>query len=511
LSACLLALFAASVAHPAAPPPPRVDTLGDPLPRGALARLGTTRFRQRECNALAISPDGTLAAASDDGKVRLWALPSGRAWGVLDDADVTSLAFSPDGRSLASSDGRLVRLWNVAEKKRVWAVDSAGVLTIAFAPDGKTVVAVRFRQGFAFHDAKDGKLAAELSDPECCIGTALAPDGKTMAAGRSNGDVVLWDLVKQREIGLLEGHKAHPYGLAFSRDGKVLASTSLDGSLRIWDVATRTVRRRVLTDRVGSHALLFTDDGKKLLAFSHARKVVRLDVKSGKAAIVWQDERHPISRIVFSADGRSAIFTSAAGPQHPRLLDLGQGREVSAWPGQYGHVTGIEYSPDGGLVATCSGTDDDRSIRLWDAASGRPVRELRERKGSVFAVAFSPDGRTLASGATDGTVGLWDVATGRRLRTLEGHIGEVLTVFYSPDGGTLASGSVYFDRRARWRAETRLWDVAEGKLRHVLSDPHREVYPRRFGHGGRTMFTTGSGGASGTRRLGCCSAASPVN
>src|SRR5437867_1343732 len=65
------------------PTVPRTDRYGDPLPEGAIARLGTVRFRQYIIQAVAWSPDGrTLASTSfslaNDQPIRLWDVATGK-------------------------------------------------------------------------------------------------------------------------------------------------------------------------------------------------------------------------------------------------------------------------------------------------------------------------------------------------------------------------------------------------------------------------------------------------
>src|SRR5262249_24055384 len=83
------------------------------------------------------------------------------------------------------------------------------------------------------------------------------------------------------------------------------------------------------------------------------------------------------------------------------------------------------------------------------------VRRFEGRGGGILRVAFSPDGRRAASSSVAHTVRVWDVATGKVVHVLEGHSDRVECVSFSPNGKRLLSGS--------WDGTGRLWDVASGK------------------------------------------------
>jgi hypothetical protein len=127
---------------------PPVDQYGDPLPKGALARLGTVRFHHPGyIGSMVFSPDGKTLATVGDGLVCLWSCACGKELPRLPAAHVGTVAFSADGRILATaSDREKVRLWDIAKAKEIDALQVRRQTSmvyrsaLAFSEGGKLLV-----------------------------------------------------------------------------------------------------------------------------------------------------------------------------------------------------------------------------------------------------------------------------------------------------------------------------------------------------------------------------------
>jgi WD40 repeat protein len=203
--------------------------------------------------ALAVAPDGkSLASAGDDGAVQLWDPATGQAVRKLEGgADwLLALAFSPDGKQVAAGgyDGNL-RLWEVVSGKKVFDVVAGpppapkttvppNVLwSLAFSPDGKQIAA-------GGSDARidlfgtDGKLVRSLPGHTATV-TALAfhPSGTVLVSGSRDRTIRLWNPAAGQMLKSLEGHTAWVQGVTFLDQGTRLASGGADQTVRLWTLA----------------------------------------------------------------------------------------------------------------------------------------------------------------------------------------------------------------------------------------------------------------------------------
>src|SRR5262245_26931370 len=120
LPAVVVALCSVCSAALALPRPPVTDRHGDPLPPGAVARLGTARLRA-VCESIHFSADGKTLIGVDGRLIRIWDAADGSLRDVrrLPGDDAKFMARSADGSTLFLTGDSRTELWDLPSGKRL--------------------------------------------------------------------------------------------------------------------------------------------------------------------------------------------------------------------------------------------------------------------------------------------------------------------------------------------------------------------------------------------------------
>ncbi|MFJ2738297.1 WD40 repeat domain-containing serine/threonine protein kinase [Streptomyces sp. NPDC087440] len=306
---------------------------------------------------------------------------------------------------------------------------------------------------------------------------AFSPDGRTLAGGGLNGEVLLWDLTSRRLTATLKGHASSILSLVFSPDGETLYSGGLDQTLRHWDMRTRAPKG-VLARYSGTFESvngLAVAPGGDLLAAALNRGGLRLvSTSTGRSTDPFGRHTGAASAVAFSPDGTTVASATERGRNDPvELWSATTGRRIRTFVDDRDkRYRSVMFSPDGRSLAA---TGDD--VRVWAPDTGRLTATYTNRDGDGAVAAYRPGrpGTMVVAGRAGyrqadadprgKDISLWDIATQRVVTTLTGTTSpsrpllRTMAIAFSPDGGTLAAVLHRTSANHASHSEIHLWNL----------------------------------------------------
>lgn len=208
--------------------------------------------------AVAIRHDGSaFATGGEDGRVSLWRRESDsgqfretplqtapeRSGGWIMD-----LAFSSDGRLLAAGDNeKQILLWDTTSLRhlKTWQVPG-GTVDLTFSPDDRRLAVVNggSEQITLLDPQRDEVPQPKAGTCPRIFSVAFRREGHFLVTGCNDGSLEHLEINPWRSLGRLQAYGEFVYSLSPIRDGEIMAAGTSDGRVLIWDLDEESWARR---------------------------------------------------------------------------------------------------------------------------------------------------------------------------------------------------------------------------------------------------------------------------
>lgn len=400
----------------------------DPLPAGALARLGSVQDCHPSADGMRLAADGkSLITFRNNGECIAWNAATGnRLWENTLPVGVESLLWiSDDGSNAAFANGDTITIAQTKTGKILHTLTVPGgtsMQAFAFGPDGKSAASVQATgEGHRFlhvWDMASDKARSLAAFGRPVMSLAFARGGRDLFVGGTYSLVCL-DAAsgEERWSGNAAGER---WSISSNGDKISVVRSGLNrGRVEWYNIAdgSKLGERDCDEGRRGNRNLIpgFSADGEWLCYADlknvniwdtvHSSLILTIPNESFRAAVIALDKKTLYT--LSSLTGRLQAWDIPTGK--PRYVDVLSRRHAA-------QVTLLAWSPDGRRLATVAARDP--RVLVWDDA-GNLLHILKD--SDVQDLRFRPDGRLLTLIA-DGSVRCWDLAGTPKAERLQGQV-----------------------------------------------------------------------------------------
>ncbi|KAK3807796.1 MAG: WD40-repeat-containing domain protein [Benniella sp.] len=296
---------------------------------------------------------------------------------------------------------------------------------------------------------------------------AYSPDGKALAVGLCNNEIILYSTSTWEILRPLTGHTKGVRNVVYSPKGDHIASGSSDTTARIWDVDAGSTLHELSGHEGPINQVAYSPQGDMVASASDDKTVRIWNFETGDCCLTLSGHEATVKSVMYSPKGN--VVASGGDDSTARLWDVTTGDCIRILKGDHRQTFSLTFSPIGDILAVASDSD----VVLWDVATGTKGLTLSGHPGMVVeSLSYSPQGNLIASASSDSTVRLWDTENGTCLHSFTGHSSGTTSVVFAPKENRLATGGR--DKKVR------LWDVRAVSSHNVSVGPSDEALEIKY-------------------------------
>ncbi len=250
-----------------------------------------------EVNSLSVSLDGKyIASAGKDQIIKIWRQEDGLLIrNIYLRNNIRKVKFAPNGKYIAGCTFEYIKVFQVWNGKLVYQMKrKVGISFISdfvFSPNSRYIYAgidyssqfAKKRGAISIWDLTKGKLKEYQETPSLGIKSiAINQDGKTLAAGTDDGQILIYktdglDLIKKMKV-----HKSTVTSLNFSSNGKFLASASTDRKTKVFSLPSFKIYSFFNIQTSFKNELIFNQNSKKIYVGTDSGRLYKWNILTKK-------------------------------------------------------------------------------------------------------------------------------------------------------------------------------------------------------------------------------------
>uniref|UniRef100_A0A8C1IQQ0 PRP4 pre-mRNA processing factor 4 homolog (yeast) n=1 Tax=Cyprinus carpio TaxID=7962 RepID=A0A8C1IQQ0_CYPCA len=291
---------------------------------------------------------------------------------IGDDRPISHCQFSPNSKMLVTASwSGLCKLWKVPDCTLVRTLRGKYIeimfcsvcfssCVILFIPVYNTTFTTGFTEGKLFF-LSDEPVADIEGHSMRVARVAWHPSGRFLGTTCYDNSWRLWDLEAQEEILHQEGHSKGVHDLHFHPDGSLAGTGGLDAFARVWDLRTGRCIMFLEGHHKEIYSINFSPNGFHVATGSGDNTCKVWDLRHRRCMYTIPAHENLVSSVKFQPNDGHFLLTGSYDNiakvwTHPGWSPL------KTLAGHEGKVMGLDLSPDGQLIATCS---YDRTFKLW--------------------------------------------------------------------------------------------------------------------------------------------------
>ena len=239
------------------------------------------------------------------------------------------------------------------------------------------------------------------------VSLGISNNSPLLASCSQDGQIRVWNLLKNTCIAVLTGHKGQIYDLIFLESQQILISASQDHTIKLWKVGTWNCLRTLYGNEGWVGHLVFNQKNNMLSSGGSDRKVRMWCIESGKCKTVFNGTESEIfslengewegNLMVIAGDIRGKIYFFNCSTQN-----LNPEKKVNAHNDKILRLKFYKSKEKGKKVLiSCS---NDKTIKIWNVKSMDLLKNLEIQTHFVTDFYFDEKNEVLISCSFDNMI-----------------------------------------------------------------------------------------------------------